>query len=141
MELTLDLSKILRLLGLATAAFGVGPIVAPRGFARLFGLAYDDTRPSSNMPIRSVGIRDLVTGIGLLAASGDPRRARLWLAIRVSADGGDALTSLAGIRGEPRNYRLMALATIAAGATLTDLALLIASARGNPAERKETASE
>ena len=132
MTVTKDLPTILRLgagaLGLGTSLFGVAPLVAPRLFAKFFGLPFDDRRPAATMAIRSVGARDLVSGLGLLATMGNPARNRPWLLVRTAADVGDALVSYASLRGEPRNWRLRVLMLVAAGAALLDVGLLAGSA-------------
>jgi hypothetical protein len=126
-----DLRGILRLslrgLGLGTSLFGLTPLVAPDQFARLFGLPYDKRRPAAAMAVRSVGARDLISGLAVLATAGNVTRNRPWLLVRLAADGGDAAITWVALRGEPRNRRLLALGVAAAGAALVDAALLLMS--------------
>jgi hypothetical protein len=129
--MTRDLGAILRLslrsLGAGTSLFGIAPLIAPEKFARLFGLPYDRRRPAAAMAVRSVGARDLVSGLAVLATAGSPRRGRPWLLVRLAADGGDAAITWLALRDEPRNRRLLALGMVAGGAALADVVLLALS--------------
>src|SRR5437868_6161605 len=59
---------MVRGLGAGTVVFGVAPALFPRFFGRMFGIAAVDD-PTVATVIRSVGIRDLVIGVGLLRAA------------------------------------------------------------------------
>jgi hypothetical protein len=87
--------------------------------------------PSVETAIRSVGVRDAVIGLGLLRAAlrpGDPSLAD-WLLARTACDAGDTLgVSLAIARGQ-RTPRFLALGGLALGATLTGVALAVATRR------------
>lgn len=124
--------SILRLLsaalGLGTALFGLGPIVAPRMFAELFGLPYSGDPPAA-VAIRSVGVRDLVNGLGLLATLDNPRAHRTWLLVRFASDTGDALACQAALRRGPANPRLRLLGVLAAGAAAYGAFLLAAQTK------------
>ncbi|MBV8086308.1 MAG: DUF4267 domain-containing protein [Chloroflexi bacterium] len=126
-----DLGQILRLslqgLGVGTSLFGLTPLLAPDKFAQLFGLPYDRRRPAAAMAVRSVGARDLISGLAVVATAGNISRNRPWLLVRLAADGGDAVITWAALRGEPRNRRLLALGIAAAGAALVDVTLLLLS--------------
>ena len=65
------------MLGGGAALFGVAPLVYPRLFGRLFGIAAVDDGTVATV-IRSVGVRDLVIGLGLhrAARAGDDRSLR-----------------------------------------------------------------
>ena len=105
-------------LGGGATAFGVLPVAMPRLFGRLGGIQYAE-QPSVATAIRSVGVRDVVIGLGLLRAlqRGDQRDLHRWLVARTASDAGDAVAvSLAIARGErtPGFYALGALALSAA---------------------------
>src|SRR5215207_6887016 len=95
---------LVRLFGIGTFLFGIGPTLAPRWFGRLFDLPVSSD-PRLLVMVRSVGIRDATIGLGLLLAG--PRREayRPWLIARIAADAGDtAAVALALLRGarQPR---------------------------------------
>ncbi|MFI5267856.1 MAG: DUF4267 domain-containing protein [Chloroflexota bacterium] len=121
-----DSGSILRLLtgalGLGTILFSVPPIVAPRAFAVLFGLPHDAA--AAKVGMRSVGVRDLVNGIGLLATMNDPARSSRWLLVRFLSDCGDALACRAALIEAPKDWRLRLLGGVAAGASLVGAGLL-----------------
>jgi hypothetical protein len=114
-------------LGLATALFGMTPIVLPQQFARLFGFSTPDPATASLM--RSLGVRDAVAGMGLWSAAAHGGKYTPWLLGRLLTDGGDALAiTLAAARGE-RNPRFLMLGALALGAALFDAGLYLAARR------------
>jgi len=116
-------------LSVGTVVFGLIPLVAPRWFARQFGLPHDG--PASAVLVRSLGGRDLLNGVGLVATLGNPRRHRSWLWLRTALDLIDMSSSMAALRLDRRNYRLAALGAIAAGASVVDM-ILLATTSGSP---------
>jgi hypothetical protein len=137
-----DSTPILRLLvgalGVATILFSVPPIVAPRAFAVFFGLPHDAA--AAKVGIRSVGVRDLVNGFGLLASMNDPARSSRWLLVRFLSDSGDALACRAALVEAPKDWRLRLLGGVAAGASLVGGALLAWSQTQRTASPKEGGS-
>ena len=114
-------------LGLVTLAFGIPPLVVPGQFARLFGFAAPDPAVASMM--RSLGVRDIVMGIGLWSAAAHGGKYAPWLLARTLTDGGDTLAvGLAAGRGW-RNPRFLALGALAVGATALDTVLYGAALR------------
>lgn len=109
-------------LGLGTVLFSVPPIIAPRAFAVFFGLPHDAA--AAKVGVRSVGVRDLINGIGLLASLGNPARSSRWLLVRFLSDSGDALACRAAAREAPNDWRLRLLGAVAAGAALIGGVLL-----------------
>ncbi|HEX8981195.1 MAG TPA: DUF4267 domain-containing protein [Ktedonobacterales bacterium] len=108
-------------LGLSLLVFGVAPTLAPRTFAKLFAFAEPDTETASMM--RSVGVRDMAMGAGLLAtaASGGPYAP--WLLARVLADGGDTVSVGIAIAQGQRHPRFILLGGLALAAAVADATL------------------
>jgi uncharacterized membrane protein len=112
-------------LGLATALFGVAPIVVPQRFARVFGFSIPDPATASLM--RSLGVRDAVAGMGLWSAASHGGKYAPWLLGRLLTDGGDTLAiSLAVARGE-RSPRFLALGALALCGAIFDAGLYFAA--------------
>ena len=112
---------IVAALGIGTLIFGVAPVLAPRQFARLFGFPAPDLAVASM--IRSLGVRDVVMGLGLWSAAAHHGKFAPWLLARTLTDGGDALAiSLAASSGY-RPPRFLALGALALGAAGGDTAL------------------
>jgi hypothetical protein len=110
-------------LGAGTVLFGIGPLVKPRLFCELFGVPYQAERSGAAMPIRAVGWRDLVNGLGLLL---DIKHRRQWLWLRFAFDAGDVVTSLSSLR-PAQDVKPLRLTALAAGAALVDAVLLLAT--------------
>jgi len=114
-------------LGLVTLAFGVKPLLAPGRFARLFGFTAPDLATASMM--RSLGVRDIVMGMGLWSAAAHGGKYAPWLLARALTDGGDTVAvGLAASRGW-RNRQFFALGALALGATVLDTVLYWAARR------------
>jgi hypothetical protein len=111
-------------LGVGTLAFGALPLIFPRHFATLFGIPTVGG-PASDVVIRSVSARDVVSGIGILSAVLHGGRVAPWLLGRTLTDGADVaaigIAALSGARGS----RLLALGAIAIAATALDLVLYL----------------
>lgn len=117
-------------IGLSMVAFGALPAVAPGAFARLFGFAPPDAATASMM--RSLGVRDIVMGIGMWSAASHGGKYMPWLLARTLVDGSDTLAvGLAGAQGK-RDPRFIGLGALALGAAITEAALY-AIARANKA--------
>jgi hypothetical protein len=114
-------------LGLATVAFGVTPLVAPRRFARIFGFATPDAATASMM--RSLGLRDAVMGMGLWSAAAHGGNYAPWLLARTLTDGGDALAVGWAAVGGWRTRGFLALGALALGALALDGALYAVAKR------------
>lgn len=112
-------------LGLGVVTFGAMPLFAPGPFSRLFGFAAPD--PAYASVVRSVGLRDIVMGIGLWSAASHGGKFAPWLLSRLLADAGDtAVVSFAVARGA-RNARFLALGGLALAAALADAGLYFAA--------------
>ena len=108
-------------MGVAIMAFGAAPLLAPRSFARLFGLT--PSGPAETSVVRSVGLRDVVMGLGLWSAAAHGSRYAPLLLGRLLTDGGDTVAvGVAAMQGA-RRPRFVALGGLALGATLADAAL------------------
>jgi hypothetical protein len=115
-------------LGIGTVAVGVLPFLAPRIFARAFGLL-DGEGPSADIAIRSVSARDAINGIGILSATLHGGRVAPWILARALADGTDTLAIGLAWKSGARNPRLLALGAIALGATIVDVLLYLGHKR------------
>jgi hypothetical protein len=116
-------------LGLGTVAFGVLPLTLPTAFAALFGFPARD--PATLSMVRSLGLRDLVMGLGLWSAAAHGGNYAPWLLARTLTDGGDTLAiAIAAAQGQ-RQPRLLALGAIALVATAGDLALYLTTRRAH----------
>ena len=105
-----------RALGWFSIGLGVAEVVAPRGMARLIGVADTDARRPL---LRAFGLREIASGAGILRG----RRQAAWLWSRVVGDALD-LAVLGRARSERGvDRRRLASATAAvAGVTALDLA-------------------
>ena len=120
------LRQLSALLGLVAAAFGALPAVAPRFFGRLFGIEAR-RQPALEATVRSVGVRDVVLGLGLWSAAVHGGKLGPWLLGRALSDTGDTLATLIAIGQGARNPRFRALSLLALGASLVGSSLWLAS--------------
>lgn len=121
-------------LGVGSIAFGLAPIVAPRYFARLFGLPVTD-EPTADVAIRSVGVRDMVIGLGLWSAASHGGRYAPWVLARALSDTGDALACTLALARGAEGGAFKGLTALAGGAAVSGFALwLAARARSATAE-------
>jgi hypothetical protein len=118
-----------RLAGITRICFGTAFIVAPRASARPWVGAGADSA-GAQLLTRSMGIRDLLLGVGLLQAlnQADHRTAARWLSYGAAAGVIDAGATLAAYPSLPRGGRAFLL--FITGALVTD-ALLAAQLRGS----------
>ena len=108
-------------MGIAIVAFGAAPLLAPRGFTRLVG--FKPSGPAETSVVRSVGVRDVVIGLGLWSAAAHGGRYAPWLLGRLLTDGGDtAAVGIAAAQGA-KGPRFLALCGLALAATVADAAL------------------
>ena len=122
-----DLVRRLALgLGLGSVAFGVAPIVAPGFFARLFGIAVGDD-PTTAVAVRSVGVRDVVIGLGLWSAAAHGGRYAPWVLARALSDTGDTLACVVALAQGADRPGFKALTAVAGGAALGGFALWLSA--------------
>jgi hypothetical protein len=115
-------------LGGGVAVFGLWPVVAPRGFEQTFGLP-SEVHPGVVAALRSVGVRDVVSGAGLCSAAMHGGKYAPWLLSRLLIDGGDTLVMALASRQPGSNRRMAALGALALGAALVDVTLWRAAKR------------
>jgi hypothetical protein len=122
-----------RLAGVTRLCFGTAFIVAPRASARPWVGAGADSA-GAQVLTRSMGIRDLLLGVGLLQAlnQGDHRAAARWLSYGAAAGAIDAGATLAAYPSLPPAGRAFLL--FITGALVTDT-LLAAQLRSNDNEQ------
>src|SRR5579859_136252 len=116
-----QLRRLSAALGIATVAFGVTPLVTPGVFARLFGFPRPDAATAAMM--RSLGVRDVVMGMGLWSAAAHGGNYAPWLLARTLTDGGDTLAVGIAAGAGYRNGRFLALGALALGAVAGDALL------------------
>jgi hypothetical protein len=132
------LRRLATALGVGTTIFGVWPALAPRGFARTFGLPTDGG-PATLAALRSVGVRDAVTGVGLCSAAMHGGKYAPWLLSRLLVDAGDALIMALACRQGGGNRQMAALGLLALGAAGLDAALWQAAKRAGQREAETLA--
>ena len=98
-------------LGAFSLALGLAEVLAPRALARALGMR------GSAAWIRACGVREIATGIGILAS----RDAAPWLWGRVAGDAIDLATLGAGFGGGNKGALAFAAASVA-GVTMADVA-------------------
>ena len=112
-------------------AIGSGFVAHP-GLAMRPWLGRDAGRPAVRLLARALGARDLVLGVGTLAALEDRPSLRRWLRAALVADAADFLVTLLERRHLPSGGRELVLA-IAAGAVA--LGAVAALGPGSPEQR------
>lgn len=121
-----------RILGAATAAYGVAALVRPRILARPVGMVEPDGSlgPGIRVAAGLIGVRDVVAGGAMaLAPAGPPLRAAI--VARAVFDAGDAL--LFGTLSPTPDARRKAAAVAGGWSALCALSLLAARGAGRPA--------
>lgn len=108
-------------LGAVTVAFGIWPVLAPRVFAQIFQFPIPDTAIISME--RSLGVRDVVMGTGILAVAARGGNYRSWLLARLTVDAGDTLAVALAVAQGYAPPRFLALGGLALGAALTESVL------------------
>lgn len=108
-----------RVLGLVSLGLGLAQVVAPERVARLIGLDEDDR---NEMLMRTIGLRELAIGLGILIQPTAPG----WAWARVGGDAMD-LALLAGSLDEGTGEKDKKLATMAAVAGVAALDVLCAT--------------
>jgi hypothetical protein len=118
-------------MGWLRAAVGVALIAAPAVALRLPDR--EDPTAASVLLMRTIGIRDLVLGLGTVAAarSGGSSDSRRWIAATFASDGLDAVASLASFSsiGKRDAVAAAALALSFAGGDLVAHHAAVAGAR------------
>lgn len=117
-------------LGIGSVVFGALPAAFPARFVWLFGIASAE-HPTVATAIRSVGVRDVIIGVGLQWAARDrnDKTLRRWLLARAAADAGDAVAVSLAVAAGARSPRFLALGGLALGATLIGFSLFRAAGR------------
>ncbi len=84
-------------MGWLRSAVGVALVTAPRAPMRLAG---QEPTAADTLLMRTIGIRDLVLGLGTVAAAraGDGGDTRRWIAAGLASDSLDTAASLASLR-------------------------------------------
>jgi hypothetical protein len=105
--------KVARFLGWFSIGLGVTELVAPRMITRLLGTSENDTL------VRAYGVREIASGIGILAQSRQPSP---WVWSRVGGDALDLATLGTSLVKDNPNRRNVGIAmAMVAGVTALDL--------------------
>jgi len=111
---------LVNLLGLGRVLLGLFILAWPRRAAQLFVVPGADATPDARFVTRLAGNRDLMLGVGLLAAP--PAQKAAWLAICTAVDALDA--AVAGLSGRGSLGRRAVLANVVAGGSAAAAGLL-----------------
>src|SRR5215211_9385342 len=99
-------------LGWFSSGLGLAEVIAPRALARALGMEGTET------VIRAYGMREIATGIGILASE-DPTP---WIWGRVAGDALDLATLATGLEGDnPERGNVLAATATVIGATVIDV--------------------
>ncbi|BCA56036.1 Cyclase/dehydrase [Nitrospira sp. KM1] len=110
-------------LGYFGIALGTAELLWPRGIAKLIGI-----RPDHRMLIRSFGLREIISGIGILT-QGDPK-VGMWS--RVTGDAVDlACLSAALVAPRADRAKVLAATTAVVGTTVLDVLCALQLSRGS----------
>lgn len=115
-------------LGVIAAVFGVLLALFPRWGGRVSGIQHGD-EPSVATAIRSIGVRDVVLGVGLWSAATHDGSYAPWLLARMLSDGGDGVGTLLAIRLGVKNRAFLRLSVLAWSAALSGGALWFSEKR------------
>jgi hypothetical protein len=103
-------------------AYGLGLIVAPQRLAGRW-LGPDSQRAPVQVPLRALGMREVLLHAGALSATVRGRSARPWLAASIAGDLTDIASTFAG-RSELPDGAAPATAFVAGGSALLSAALI-----------------
>lgn len=99
-----------RALGVATALYGVAITARPELLLKPSGmLRGDKPEPEQETFVRTLGARDLASGIAMAVAPGRAAM-RTAIAVRVASDLGDLVVLGQALRGRPERTKVMAVA-------------------------------
>ena len=102
-------------------AYGAALIAAPERLARSW-LGPDARRPPTQVPLRGLGMREVVLHAGGLVAAVGGRDVRPWLAASIAGDLTDIAATFAGRGGLPHRAA-PATAAVAGGSALLSMAV------------------
>ncbi|MFD7843621.1 hypothetical protein ACFV4K_11905 [Nocardia sp. NPDC059764] len=96
-----------RILGAATAAYGLAVALRPEILLRPTGLGTGlESEPRA--AARLIALRDLASGLAMVVTS-DPRARRTAIAVRVASDAADTLVFAHALRGQPERVKTLAV--------------------------------
>ncbi|MGH2754778.1 MAG: hypothetical protein ACRDLB_10125 [Actinomycetota bacterium] len=120
-EIDIEAKELAQILSLGRVVLGVGAVLAPRRFGRMWTGEHSETAVSA-IAVRGMGARDIALGLGTLRALDGEGPARPWLEAQALADASDTVSTLGSFGKLPPLRRLIGLAT-AAGACYVGLRL------------------
>ncbi|WP_054814943.1 hypothetical protein [Nocardia arizonensis] len=95
-----------RTAGVVTAAYGIA--VAARPAVMLAPCGWSDDSASARAMARMVGLRDVASGLALVAAR-EPGQLRIAAAVRVGSDLADTAVLGLALRGSPQQAKALAV--------------------------------
>jgi hypothetical protein len=99
-----------RALGAATALYGAAITARPELLLKPSGLLRGDKpEPEQETFVRTLGVRDLASGVAMAFAPGRAAM-RTAIAVRVASDLGDLAVLGSALRGKPERTKVMAVA-------------------------------
>lgn len=126
---TLGTRELARFTACCRLAIGAGFVAYPSLTMRPW-IGADAARPGASLLARALGARDLILGVGTLAALGDPDGLVPWLLGALVADSTDLALTLAGRATLPVRGRVLVSAIAAGGVALGVAALAIGGDEG-----------
>ena len=105
-------------LALNRISFGLGLVLAPSLYGRVWIGRRAARREPARVFARALGARDLALGAGALLTFDDPEAARRWFAAHAVADATDFLATLASGARIPAGPRLFTLSVAAASTAI-----------------------
>ncbi|OLF17823.1 DUF4267 domain-containing protein [Actinophytocola xanthii] len=99
-----------RALGAVTTTYGAAILVRPELLLGPSGLLRGDRADAEQaMFVRTLGVRDLASGLAMVFARGR-KATRVAIAVRVASDVGDAVVLGRALRGKPERGAVLAVA-------------------------------
>ena len=105
------------LLGIGSILFGSLPVISPHAFGRIFG-SQVGSDPSTAAAYRSLGVREVVMGVGLWSAAYHGGHYAPWLLARMLIDVGASGAGLLAMRQGSRRPGFVALVGLSIGTAL-----------------------
>ena len=113
---------MLTLLGVGRLAIGAALVVKPQSQVGVGWIGEDAKRPTTAVPFRAVGARDMALALGTLSAQRSGSALKPWLLAATLADATDLFATFAAGKAIPKQGKAL-IALLAGGAIVQQLAL------------------